>query len=99
MRTIGMKGALASRKPTGLDTDELPALKSHADAQVWLEVIGRAVLTGRITDRIAQAAVKAVSEWIKAYGEQLTAVVLDELRGEVERLKSQVASGRLLQAR
>ena len=55
----GRKGAEASTrklKSPGLGSDVHPPLKTHGDAQSWLETIGRAVSTGRLSDRQAQAA-------------------------------------------
>ncbi len=46
--------------------NEPPELRTHEDAQNWLETIGRAVATGRLSDRQAQAAIRTVAEWVKA---------------------------------
>ena len=95
MAERGRKGGQATKKKLsspGLEADELPPLKTHEDAQAWLETIGRAVATGRLSDRQAQAAIRAVSEWVKAEGERATAEVVDELRAEVERVRADVAS-------
>ncbi len=97
MAERGRKGALSLRrkvKGSGLTEDDLGALESYEDAKRWLETIGRAVATGRLGDRAAQAAIRAVSEWVKAEGERLTAQVLDELRDEVERLKAELGKSR-----
>ena len=95
MAERGRRGGLATKRKTaspGLGPDELPELRSHQDAQSWLETIGRAVATGRLPDRQAQAAIRAVSEWVKAEGERATSEVLIELRGEIDRVKSEIAS-------
>ena len=68
------------------------ALESHQDAKRWLETIGRAVATGRLGDRAAQAAIKAVSEWVKAEGERVGAVEFEQLREDVEKLKDLYSS-------
>ena len=95
MAERGRKGGLATKRrmaSSGLDPNELPELKTHEDAQEWLETIGRAVATGRLSDRQAQAAIRAVAEWVKAEGERATAEVINELRSEVDRVKSEMAS-------
>ena len=95
MAERGRKGGLATKRKAaspGLDPAELPELKSHADAQTWLEKIGRAVASGGLGDRQAQAAIRAVAEWVRAEGERQTSEVLIELREEIERVRSEVAS-------
>ncbi len=97
MRRRALKGAIASRRAKGLGEDELGPLSSHEDAKRWLETIGRAVASGRLGDRAAQAAIKAVSEWVKAEGERLSKTVLDELRAEIDELKAEMqGNGRRL---
>ncbi len=95
MAERGRKGGLATKRKMaspGLKSDELPELRTHEDAQGWLETIGRAVATGRLSDRQAQAAIRAVSEWVKAEGERATAEVVNELRFEIDRVKAEIAS-------
>ena len=97
MAERGRKGALSLRrkvKGSGLTEEDLGALGSYEDAKRWLETIGRAVATGRLGDRAAQAAIKAVSEWVKAEGERLTATVVEEVWEEVERLKAELGRKR-----
>ena len=96
MAERGRKGGLATKRrmaSRGLDPAELPELRTHEDAQSWLETLGRAVATGRLSDRQAQAAIRAVSEWVKAEGERATAEVVNELRSDLDRVKSEIASG------
>ncbi len=90
MADRGRKGALSLRrkvKGSGLTEDDLGALEAHEDAKRWLETIGRAVATGRLGDRAAQAAIKAVSEWVRTEGERVGAVEFEALRQDVEKLK------------
>lgn len=90
----GRKGAETTARKLqgdGLDPDELPPLDSHANAKIWLEIIGRAVTSRRLIHNEARVAIQAVSEWVKTEGERATAEVLTELRSEVERLKKQMA--------
>ncbi len=96
MAERGRKGGLATKRRNaspGLRAKELPDLRTHEDAQAWLETIGRAVATGRLSDRQAQAAIRAVSEWVRTAGERATAEVVDELRSEIDRVKREMASG------
>ena len=95
MADRGRKGGLATKRKLaspGLKSDELPSLQTHEDAQAWLETIGRAVAVGRLSDRQAQAAIRAVAEWVKAEGERATAEVVNELRLEIDRVKAEIAS-------
>lgn len=89
-RSGGLKSAEVRRKAKGLHPDELPDLRTHEDAKIWLEVVGRAVSTGRLGDREAQAAIRAVSEWVKTAAEEATREVVDELKAEIDRLKDEV---------
>lgn len=101
VRAARSKGARARNAkargddPAGLEPDELPPLKDHDAAKSWLEVIGRAVTTGRLGNREAQAAIRAVHTWLNAEAEQVTREELDELRSAVERLQDEVGDGRL----
>lgn len=92
MRRLALKGAIASRTPSGLDSDILGPLANHQDAKRWLEEIGRAVVTGRLRDRDAGAGIRAVEAWLKAEGERVTMQVVEELKAEVERLKTDLSS-------
>lgn len=79
MAERGRKGALSLRrkvKGSGLAEDDLGPLESHEDSKRWLGVLGRAVASGKLGDRAAQAAVRAVEAWLKAEGERLTVQVL-----------------------
>lgn len=90
MSERGRAGARASNRGKALDPDELGTLEDHSDAKAALDQIRRAVLTGRISDKVAHAATRAVSEWVKAHEGELTARVVDDLESEVERLQSEL---------
>ena len=75
-------------KERSLSTEDLPPLKDHGSAKIWLETVGRAVAVGRLTDRAGQAVIRAVSEWIKTLESEMTAEVVGELKAEVKRLKA-----------
>ena len=94
MAERGRKGGLATKRKMaspGLDPDELPQLRTHADAQAFLEVIARAVATGRLSDRQANAAVRAVSEWVRAEADRTTLEVVGQLRDEIDSVKNEMA--------
>lgn len=79
-RDLGRKGGYASGTgQEGLDPEELPELETFQDAKLWLEAIGRATATGRLKDRSAQAAIRAVEAWLKAEDDRLEAEQLNNL--------------------
>lgn len=63
---LGGAASKAKREPPKLEEDVLPPLEGHASAKAWLEIIGRAVLMGRIERDQADPANWAVREWIAA---------------------------------
>jgi hypothetical protein len=63
---IGGSVTRAKYRDRGLDPEELPALDSNAAAMQWLEIIGRAVVSGGLRDKDAQAAIKALEAWMRA---------------------------------
>ncbi len=91
LREAGKKGAKVStrlkQKATGLSSDELPPLDSPQAAATWLEAIGRAVACGRLANRDAIAATKAVREWLRAHEAGTVTEQVTELRQKVEELK------------
>ncbi len=91
LREAGRKGAEVStrlkQKATGLSSDELPPLDSPKAAATWLEAIGRAVACGRLANRDAVAATKAVREWLRAHEAGALAEQVTELGRKVEELK------------
>jgi len=87
MAELGRRGAKASRRGSGLDAEALGALDDHSDAKRWLRLIGEAVITGRLSNRDAQAGVKAVEAWLKAHGESVVAKDVAELREALDGLR------------
>jgi hypothetical protein len=61
--------------------------ENHADAKRWLCLIGEAVVTGRLSNRDAQAGVKAVEAWMKATAEGSVAKDVAELREALDALR------------
>lgn len=87
-RELGRKGGYASGTgQEGLDPEELPELETFEDAKMWLEAIGRATATGRLKDRSAQAAIRAVEAWLKAEDDRLEAEQLNRLMDAISEAK------------
>lgn len=84
MRRRGRRGGEVTKermqRHQGLDPDELPELVTHADAKAWLEIVGRAVTTGRLETNAANAAIRAIREWVQAHQGE----VYDEKLKEIE---------------
>jgi len=77
--------AMARRLRTQrLDDEDLPPLDCPHAAAAWLEIIGRSVATGRLSNRDADAVTRAVREWLKAHD-------AGEVADQVEGLKTQLA--------
>lgn len=89
MKERGRKGGKQTHQ-TGLHPTDLPALDSFQAAQEWLEEIGRAVACGRLGDREANAAIRAVSEWRETESERVTREELEELQAQLEQLSAEI---------
>lgn len=72
----------------GLEPDDLPPLRTPQDAETWLERIGRAVATGELANRDADAATRAVRAWLQAHDAGTVAERIAELQEVVETLKA-----------
>lgn len=99
MAERGRRGAEVSnarrRHQDQLLPDELPELRSHDDAKIWLEVLGRAVATGRIERDEADPAIRAVREWVQAHEGGLVGEKLEVLQEKVEELEAKRAASPL----
>jgi hypothetical protein len=99
MAELGRRGARAfhaARRKTGLDPDDLPTLNSPEDAERWLELVARAVVTGQLANRDGQVAVQAVREWLKAHDAGRMGKKVAQLQDQLEALKGphRATSGR-----
>lgn len=98
MSALGKKGGAATKRAwdaeRGVDPDELPPLETHEAAEVWLDVVGRAVVTGRLESKRAQACVRAVQTFLDARAERLQADRLRELREKLEKLEEELEEQR-----
>lgn len=96
MREIASRGgkAAAAKASGGLHPDDLGELETFDDAKARLDLISRAVLSGRIESKVAQAAIRAVSEWVATEGERAANEDLEALAEELERLKEDLEGSR-----
>lgn len=70
MSELGKRGAESTAnklRSDGIDPDELPDLDSPSAAETWCDVVGRAVVVGRIGHNEAKAALRAVREWRESH--------------------------------
>lgn len=96
MREIASRGgkAAAAQGRDSLHPDDLGELESFEDAKARLDLISRAVLTGQIGTKVANAAIRSVREWVRAEGERAAAEDLEALREELERVKEEMDTAR-----
>lgn len=90
MADRGRKGAEATArkwKGKGLDPDELPALDGPQAAAQWLQVIGRAVATGRLGHREGATVVRAVEAFLKAHDAGDIADQVGQIRAALDTFK------------
>jgi hypothetical protein len=89
----GRKGAAATarkwRGRGGLEPGELPELKTPHDAQKALDIVAHAAAEGRLPQRQADATTRAVREWLRAYDAGTVTDRLEELKGEIAKLKGE----------
>lgn len=86
----GRKGAEATAKKLqrdGLEDHELPPLDSPQAAERWIEVVGRAVATGRMSHREGKALARLVREWLRTHEAGAVADRVDDLQEKVAKLK------------
>lgn len=95
MRERQRKGGAATSAKIRFVLDELPwPISNHADAEKWLSSIARGVLAGTVDRRDANAATKALSEWVKTHAGKLQAVDLEELRKAVRQITRFISENR-----
>ncbi len=74
-----------------LDDDELPPLDSPHAAASWLEIIGRSVATGRLSNRDGDAVTRAVREWLKAHDAGEVSDQVNTLRSQLGEIKQSIS--------
>lgn len=78
----GRKGGKTTAKrmaAEGLEEGELPPLENAEAAETWCDVLGRAVVTGRLTHHQGKAALRAVREWRESHESGEVSERLDRL--------------------
>lgn len=80
-------GEATARKLRGkaLQEGELPPLTDAGAAETWCDIVGRAVVTGRLSHNQAQAALRAVREWRESHE---TSEVSDRLDALMDALQA-----------
>ena len=66
----------------------LPPLLTPADAEVWLETIGRGVATGTLSANKGATAASCVRAWLSAHEQGKVTEQVEDLRQKVEELKA-----------
>ncbi len=91
MAEMGRKGAEATarkwRGAHGLEPGELPELRTPHNAQKALDIVAHAAAEGRLPQRQADATTRAIREWLRAWDAGTVADRLEELRGEIDKLR------------
>lgn len=92
MREAARRGGEATaRRLTrpGLDPEELPPLETPQDAARRLDLIARAVGTGRLGHAEGRSMTSAVREWLRAFEAGDVAERMEELRAQLDAIKGQ----------
>jgi hypothetical protein len=95
MKKIGSKGGQATKAKLaspGFDPEAVPPLETLEDAKAALDSIRRGVLCRTITHAEANAASKAVAEWVKTETATTTQRLVTELHRELEAKETQIAA-------
>lgn len=88
LRAARRGGETARARARKLVPSDLPDLDSPEAALAWTDAIGRAVAVGGLSGSQAQAALRAVSEFLKAFDALETQEQVRELRRQVADLKA-----------
>lgn len=83
----GAEAANAKKRRGKLDLDDLPDLDSPKAAAEWCNLIGLATATGTLTSSRAQALMRVVSEWRKAFDSEQNEKRIRALQDEIRDLK------------
>ena len=85
-------GRAAARRRLTLDRveRELPPLDSVDSAMQRLDRLGLWITAGMLTGSAGSAAVRSVEVWLRGHESRLTEQVVEELAGELHRLKAEL---------
>lgn len=90
-RTAAKRSHHARRRLLLCDVeDELPPLTDLDSAKHRLDRIGIWAAAGLVPGTVAGAVVRSVEVWIKAHESELTNRVVDELKGDLARLRREL---------
>ena len=96
-RELGKRSG-AARRSLKLNLSRVEAafgpLEAIQDAQRRLERLGVWAAAGLLTGSVAGAAVRSVEVWLKAHESRLTERVVEELSGELKRLKAELGTAK-----
>ena len=90
MAERGRKGAESLKKHWRgqvLAETDLPPLRTPVDAEQWLEVVGRAVATGRLSHNQGRTIATTVREWLKAHEAGKVSRKIEDLSEAVAKLR------------
>jgi len=82
LREAARKGGRAKARKDrrdALEEGELPPLTSAQAAETWCDVVGRAVVTGRLSHNQGRAALRAVREWRESHKSGAVSEKLEDL--------------------
>ncbi len=85
-------GRAAARRRLTLDRveRELPPLDSVDSAMQRLDRLGLWITAGMLTGSAGSAAVRSVEVWLRGHESRLTEQVVEELSGELQRVKAEL---------
>jgi hypothetical protein len=89
---LGQEAIQRKAAAKGITEEELGPLETLDDAKRWLEVIGKAVAQGRLSDRAGGTVVRAVSEWVKAFESGTSAEMYQSLKKKLAHLEGEAAT-------
>ncbi len=92
----GRSRARRLRNP-GLEDEELPPLDCPHAAAAWLEIVGRAVATGRLSNRDADAVTRAVKEWLRAHEAGDVADQVNTLKAQLVEIKATLGKAKTME--
>ena len=91
MSEMGKKGGAFSSPRKGFIRG-LPPLKEAADAEFWLEAIGRAVLEGHMEAKEANVARQIVNDWRRFHEEDRTNKQIADLEKSIASFRRKIES-------
>ena len=91
LASLGGKATALKHDGEAFTADELDPIVTLEDAKAALDEIRIAAMSRRLTHAEANAASKAVSEWVRAESVAVTGRLVNELHAELEKQKAENA--------